>query len=166
MLILPFKGNFPITQKFNDSRYRSSYAKFGYCGHNGIDYGCPVGTPLIAPISGKVLETDIWDPTGYGWYIKIVNDKEGALLGHMREASKLKPGATVNQGDAVGFSGNTGNSTGPHLHSGYYREPRDRDNGFNGYMDQTYWFSITDTVNKIFTDALNQIKFIISNLPL
>lgn len=161
MLILPFKGSFTVTQKFNDSRYRSSYTKFGLLGHNGIDYGTPVGVELIAPISGVVKETDVWDPYGYGWYIKIQNEKEGTVIGHMREQSKLKPGTVVKQGDKIGFSGNTGNSTGPHLHWGFWREVRDRDNGFNGFMDQTYWMKIDDELEAKFhdlTDSFNKLN--------
>lgn len=142
MLILPFKGTFAITQIFNDKRYRESYAKFGLMGHNGIDYATPVGTPIYAPIDGVAKETDYFDQYGYGNYIKIQNDKEGVVLAHFKDRSPIKPGTTIKQGDLVGYSGNSGNSTGPHLHMSYWREPRNRENGFNGFLDHTYWLNI------------------------
>ena len=141
MLLLPFKEKYEKTQEFNDKRYRASYAKFGLLGHNGWDFGVPNGTKLYSPHSGKVTEV-LFDASGYGWYVKIENDAEFSVLAHMRESSKLKVGDMVAAWDYVGLSGNTGNSTGPHLHWGYGRYPRNRDNGFNGYVDQTHWMNL------------------------
>lgn len=136
----PFDGDYSITQNFDDPRFRSSYLKFGILGHNGIDYGLPTGTLLVAPHSGKVLEAQN-DPTGYGNYVKLENDVEGSVLGHMQSFS-VRIGDQVAEGQQIGISDNTGNSTGPHLHWGYYRLPRNRDNGFNGYIDQTDWLNL------------------------
>ena len=140
-MILPFKGTYTRSQEFNDSRYRSSYAKFNLLGHNGWDYAMPVGSQLISPHHGKITE-NAFDQSGYGWYIKIENDKEFSILAHLKQASGLKIGTEVKEGDTVGVSGNTGNSTGPHLHWGYGRFPRNKDNGFNGYIDQTHWLDL------------------------
>lgn len=139
----PFSGSFPMTQDWNDPRYRASYAKFGLQGHNGQDFGCPMGTPIIAPHAGRIIESAL-DSTGYGWYVKIENDKEGSILGHFKQAPLVSVGASVTQGQPVGLSGSTGNSTGPHLHWGYYRFPRKRDNGFSGTVDQTHWMNQDD----------------------
>lgn len=109
------------------------YAPFGLKGHNGIDIPTPQGTRLFSVINGTVTETAN-DVKGYGIYVKIENDYCGALYGHLREFS-LKVGDKVKAGDFVGFSGNTGNSTGPHLHLGIFPIPRDRNNGYSGYID-------------------------------
>lgn len=162
MLQMPFKGDFPLTQKFNDIRYRASYTKFGMQGHNGRDYGTPVGTPILAPHGGTVKETDYFDSGGYGWYVKITNEKEGSVLAHFKEKSPLKPGDTVKAGDLIGYSGNTGNSSGPHLHWGYYREPRDRENGFLGFLDQQYWMNVDNTEDLEL--ALNHIHNLVEAL--
>ena len=147
-MIKPFKKIYDLTQDWNDPRYRASYAKFGLLGHNGLDFSTPVGTEIVAAHSGKVIESDLYS-TGYGWYVKIENDKEGSILGHLKERSKVGVGNIVKEGDLVGLSGNTGNSTGPHLHWGYYRFPRKKDNGFSGTVDQTHWMSISDGKEKI-----------------
>jgi hypothetical protein len=109
------------------------YAPFGMKGHNGIDIPTPIGTKLLSCINGTVTETTN-DVKGYGIYVKIENDTCGVLYAHLRDFS-LKVGDKVKAGDFVGFSGNTGNSTGPHLHFGVFPIPRDRNNGYAGYID-------------------------------
>ena len=132
-MIKPFKGNFPITQIFGVNA--ADYAKFGLKGHNGIDYGVPTGTPILAPHDGKVIEA-LYDQYGYGMYVKIESAVEGSVLAHLKSFN-VNPGDVITEGTQIGISDNTGNSTGPHLHWGYYRIPRDRSNGYNGFIDQT-----------------------------
>lgn len=127
-----FEGNYPLTQAFGLNF--NWYAPFGLKGHNGIDYGLPVGTKLFSAITGTVTEVAL-DARGYGNYIKIENDECGILYGHMRELSPLKVGSNVKAGDLIGYSGNTGNSTGPHLHFGLFPKPRNRNNGYAGYIN-------------------------------
>ena len=128
----PFEGNYPLSQTFGGNP--ESYAKFGMKGHNGLDYATPTGTNILAPHSGKVIEVS-YDETGYGLYIKIENDKEGSVLAHLKE-NYVSIGATVTEGQLIASSNNTGNSTGPHLHWGYYTFPRNRQNGYAGFIDQ------------------------------
>lgn len=109
------------------------YAPFGLKGHNGIDIPLKTGTKLLSCINGTVTETAN-DRTGYGIYIKIENEYCGVLYGHLKEFS-LKVGDVVKAGDFIGYSGNTGNSTGPHLHFGVFPKPRNRNNGYAGYID-------------------------------
>lgn len=124
----PFNGTFPITQEHGVNAV--DYAKFGLKGHNGVDYGTPTGTPILAPHNGKVIES-AFDQYGYGNYVKIENDKEGSILAHFKSFN-VNAGDTVSEGQQVGISDNTGNSTGPHLHWGYYRMPRNKSDGFSG----------------------------------
>lgn len=109
------------------------YAKFGLKGHNGIDIPIPTGTNLYSSIEGVVTE-HASDPTGYGNYIKIENDECAILYAHLK-SSPLVQGQKVKAGEFVGFSNNTGNSTGPHLHFAVHPKPRNRANGYNGYID-------------------------------
>lgn len=131
----PFDGEYRQTQGFNDPCCRASYAQFGMNGHNGLDFATPTGTKILAPHDGKVIEATL-DPKGYGIYVKIENSIEGSVLAHLREF-RVGVGDGVKEGDLIGYSDNSGNSTGAHLHWGYYRFPRDRQNGFAGFIDQT-----------------------------
>lgn len=128
----PFKNDFILTQGFGENP--DSYKRFGLLGHNGLDYGLPTGTEVIAPHDGKIIEATN-DPLGYGNYLKIENDKEGSVLAHLKDFL-VKAGDIVKEGQVIAHSDNTGNSTGPHLHWGYYLFPRDRSNGYAGFIDQ------------------------------
>ena len=137
-----------ITQVFGVNK--ANYIKFGLQGHNGEDFRaflpngerCYEGgkSEVFSPHDGEVIE-NVFDANGYGWYTKIENDIEGSLLGHFSSQSPLLVGTKVKEGQLVGYQGTTGNSTGIHLHWGYYRKPRDRNNGFNGYINQSGMYS-------------------------
>ncbi len=131
-MIKPFHQDWPLTQGFGQNP--ANYAKFGLKGHNGLDYGLPIGTDVIAPHAGKIIEAAT-DPTGYGNYLKIENDKEGSVLAHLQDWL-VNVGDVVTEGQLIAHSDNTGNSTGSHLHWGYYLLPRDRQNGYAGFIDQ------------------------------
>ena len=106
----PFEGDWPITQKYGDT-ITSSF-------HTGIDYGCPEGTPILASNNGTVMvaKTDQSSNGGYGKYVIIQHsDGKSTLYGHLKHFI-VYPGQTVKQSEVIGYSGNTGNSTGPHLH--------------------------------------------------
>jgi hypothetical protein len=84
--------------------------------HEGVDFAVPQGTPVYAAADGVV--TGARPNGGYGNWIRIDHaDGAATVYGHLsRFAPRLKPGASVVRGELVGFSGNTGRSTGPHLH--------------------------------------------------
>ena len=132
----PFKGDYRLSQKFGNKLVlngKDIYAQFGLKGHNGLDYAVPTGTEILAAHSGRVIKASS-DPKGYGNYIRIENDKEGSLVAHL-QSFKVKEGDIVSEGQVIGISDNTGNSTAPHLHFGYYLIPRDTSNGYGGYSD-------------------------------
>ena len=83
--------------------------------HWGIDFSLPTGSPVYATGDGEVLAT-ITRFSGYGKYIKL-NHGFGyqTLYGHLNKFL-VKPGDKVKRGQVIGYSGNTGTSTGPHLH--------------------------------------------------
>jgi len=129
----PFKGMYPVTQEWGNDLVINGvhiYAQFGLKGHNGVDYGCPTETPIIAPHGGKVIEA-AFDKYGYGMYVKIENDIEGSILAHLK-SFVVNPGDIITEGTQIGLSDNTGNSTGPHLHWGYFRKPRNKTDGYSG----------------------------------
>ena len=84
--------------------------------HQGTDFAAPVGTPVMASGSGTV-EYVGWKG-GYGKFISI---RHSAVYqtnyAHLQDYAKgIRRGAKVQQGQIIGYSGNTGSSTGPHLH--------------------------------------------------
>ncbi len=84
---------------------------------SAVDYGMPVGTSLRAAAAGKVIvsRNSGWNG-GYGNYV-IIQHSNGTqtIYGHM-SSTVVMVGQNVSQGQQIGYSGNTGNSTGPHLH--------------------------------------------------
>ena len=82
--------------------------------HQGDDFGTPVGTPLSAMSTGTVVFAG-WEG-GYGNKIEIEYwDGTVSVFGHLSQI-QVSVGDKVAPGDVVGLSGNTGHSTGPHLH--------------------------------------------------
>ena len=88
--------------------------------HNGVDFGTPVGTPVKAVLSGTVTATGNTDLQpgcySYGKWVLLKHDNGlSTLYGHF-SAISVSPGDSVSTGDIIGLSGNTGYSTGPHVH--------------------------------------------------
>lgn len=84
--------------------------------HTGIDYRADIGTTVVAAAAGKVVEkTGGW---GSGWGLSIVVDHGGGRTTRYAHLSSfgVSVGDYVEQGQVVGYSGNSGWSTGPHLH--------------------------------------------------
>lgn len=106
-----------ITQEFGANP--QIYKAFGLDGHNGLDFRAKVGTPVTAVADGKIQGL-LSDPSGYGMYVRMVTtDGYELTYGHFSKFNqKLYSGAVVKAGDLLGYSGNTGFSTGPHLHFG------------------------------------------------
>lgn len=90
--------------------------------HRGVDIAVPVGTPVRVPYAGRVHE--VGESSALGRYV-VVEHEGGyrSVFGHLSEAP-LRVGEPVRAGDVVAKSGNTGRSTGPHLHYGLYRNGR------------------------------------------
>ena len=89
----------------------------GVHGYNSVDFGAPVGTAVYAANDGTVI---VAKPSGYnggyGTYI-VIEHSNGTqtLYAHLSKIS-VTEGSTVTKGQRIGSSGNTGRSTGPHLH--------------------------------------------------
>jgi murein DD-endopeptidase MepM/ murein hydrolase activator NlpD len=87
--------------------------------HAGIDFGAPIGSVVRAVADGKV---EIAGPvSGFGNHVRIKHNGFETSYSHLSEIpSNITVGAAVTKGETVGLSGNTGLSTGPHLHFEYY----------------------------------------------
>ena len=111
--VWPCNGIRWITSKFGG---RNSPGGIGSTNHKGVDIGTPMGTPVLAAKAGKVT----WASSngGYGQCVIISHGKgNSTLYGHL-SGYNVSVGDQVTQGQVVAYSGNTGNSTGPHLHFG------------------------------------------------
>lgn len=83
-------------------------------GHNGLDFGVPVGTPIKATMDGKVISAG-WNNQGYGNLVIVENGAFRTYYAHL-SSIPVSVGDSVTAGATIGLSGNTGHSTGPHLH--------------------------------------------------
>lgn len=84
--------------------------------HPGIDLAANIGTPIYAPASG-VVEFSGYSNNGYGYNVILLhNFGFKSVFAHMTRKDVVKAGDFVNKGDLIGYTGNTGLSTGPHLH--------------------------------------------------
>jgi len=92
-------------------------------GHNGIDFAASIGTAVMAADSGvitNVINTSSSRRCGYGKWITVKHPTGlSTLYAHLSLAT-VKVGNSVEAGQVIGYSGNTGFTTGPHLHFGVY----------------------------------------------
>lgn len=103
-------------------------------GHNGVDFGTPLETPIVAVADGRVVEVYDESPKGYGKYVKLSHTWGETLYAHLQQWY-VDVGDWVKAGQMLGLSGNTGNSTGPHLHFGMRVSPFNRADGWGGYIN-------------------------------
>lgn len=83
--------------------------------HHGVDVAMPVGTELRAPADGLIVKKGSGASGGYTLIMKHA-DNLFTVYYHLQKPSHLAVGARVRRGDIIAHSGNTGASTGPHLH--------------------------------------------------
>ncbi len=111
-----------ITQEQGYTKSAKKLYKSGY--HNGMDFGAPVGTPLFAAYDGTVISVanqDLYCRKGaYGKYVAIKHLIGFTTLYAHLSLQVVKEGDSVKKGQLIGYSGNTGYATGPHLHFGVY----------------------------------------------
>jgi len=129
----PCRDDRPVTCKFKQKG--SSWATGE---HSGVDFGTPTGDPVYAMWDGVLTGTSWGSAYGTAWVIdhdRLPDGRAGywAVYAHLK--SKVgKAGTRVKAGQLIGYSNNTGNSTGPHLHveiqpqptwvKGSYRNPQ------------------------------------------
>jgi len=108
-----------ITQYFGE--HPENYNKYGFPGHEGIDLAAPLGSAIYAPEGGVVIKvsdkTSSGNLSNYGQHV-IIDHENGyyTTLGHLRYDTLVQVGDRVDASQIIGYSGNTGNSYGAHLH--------------------------------------------------
>jgi len=121
-----------ITQRFGANP--NNYAQFGLPGHEGLDLAVPMGGEYYAAAAGKVAHASDrkWSSdaaSAYGWHVVIDHGDFWTIYAHAKGPLPVVKGQTVKAGQVVGYSGNTGNSSGYHLHFGIGSKV-DTGNGF------------------------------------
>lgn len=146
-----------ITQEFGLNP--QIYDQFGMDGHNGRDYGHPIGTPIYASADGKIIRV-MNDKVGYGLHIRQWAENIGELVyAHLSKAN-VGQNDVVKEGQLIGWVGNTGFSTGPHLHFGFRPIGYDYKNGYLGYVDpkpylisKQNYMTLIDDVQRLTNDV-------------
>lgn len=141
-----------ITQVFGDDFRLAdgswAYKSMGLNGHNGLDFGCTVGTLLYAPCHMIVKVLGNEGTKGYGKYIRAwTTDKKYELtMAHLSSVNPdIKVGMAIEAGAVIAQTGNTGFSIGPHLHFGVRELTPSGDianygNGYKGAIDPKPFF--------------------------
>jgi len=108
--------------------------------HRGIDIACPEGTPVYAAEAGTVITADTGFHGGGGTTI-FINHGNGYYTCYMHLSElKVRVGDVVTKGQLIALSGNTGRSSGPHLHFGVYQGGSSKEFSVNPslYFDGSY----------------------------
>ncbi len=113
-----------ITQYFGNTEFAQQTQAYKGQGHNGIDLRATMGTKVKAALAGNVEDTGNTDVVpgcySYGKWVLIRHHNGLSTLYAHLSIIKVVQGQEVATGDTIGFSGNTGYSTGPHLHFTVY----------------------------------------------
>ncbi len=108
----------------------------GYNGHSGLDIAADVGETVVAAWGGKVKRIERWDYESYGHWVEILH--EGGIITRYAHLSEIfvKVGDNVNQGQAIGKAGNTGNVWfSGHKVTGSYNDPNsERARGLGSHL--------------------------------
>lgn len=122
-LAMPAQGK--LTQGYGATAFASTAYKSKW--HNGIDIAGPIGTPIYAAEDGVVngvANQDLYCYKGaYGKFVTISHNNNLTTLYAHLSLQKVSEGQRVKRGELIGYMGNTGFSTGPHLHFTVYSTP-------------------------------------------
>lgn len=138
-LLLPLDKIF-ITQHFGERP--EYYKKYNLKGHNGVDFrtrfiDSPLGRVYVKASADAKVEIVRADANGYGTHIRLRHtDKSMTIYGHLTK-SYVSKGQVVLAGQRIGLTGNSGDSSAPHLHwefrpTGWEKNTK---NGFAGAVD-------------------------------
>lgn len=131
----PFAGSYPVTYGYSEHSpntfISAMQSLFGVDSHDGMDFALPVGTEVLSTSPGTVISAG----SGlYGTTIQIQHTWGISYYGHLSDIS-VSAGDKVTSGQILGYSGNSGVSTGPHLHFGIRPNNSSLLNGFHGMID-------------------------------
>lgn len=110
-----------LTQYFGNTPFATRNPQiYNGKGHNGIDLRAAIGTPVKSAMEGRVAAVGNTDDqcrgVSYGRWVLIEHPNNLSTLYAHLSLIRVSPGSEVGRGEIVGYSGNTGYTTGPHLH--------------------------------------------------
>lgn len=137
-----------VSQGFN--QWPEYYKQFNQLGHTGIDYKSSTGSPVRAVADG-VIKFEGWDTNGAGggWWLgiagivaAITHDQYGVVTAYAHLSSTIvNKGQRVTQGQIIGYTGATGQVTGPHLHFEVLPIAPNFKNGYAGRIDPAPYYA-------------------------
>ena len=188
----PVPSSCPVTQSYW-GKYSTQFSGGEY--HGATDYGCPLGTPIIAIDDGVVEFADqSWNLPGgpndweARWYqikapagdttkgggrmVVYVNNAGSALINAHLSKIAVKRGQRVKAGDVIGYAGDSGNAQGVHLHISLMPANPNRNNGAYGAIDLEPFLDEPYKVNSVTVNkepaqkAGNEVDHRVPGLPL
>lgn len=146
-LAYPFYGSFSVSFAFgaqpDSEEIKKKYESWRLVGHNGIDFGLPEGTDVLACDEGTVIQAG--DNGDFGISVTIQHSWGTSLYAHLKEVI-VSVNQQVKKSEKIGTSGNTGFVTAAHLHFAIQPTNSDTNNGYLGFIDPTPY--LTETITK------------------
>ena len=137
--------------------------------HTGIDYAMPEGTPINAVGDGVIKKVIDYGDTNAGKAVVMqLDDGKTVIYGHLRNFKAVE-GQQISKGDVIAYSGNTGHSTGPHLHfavkeNGEYIDPIVYDDAIQSMGDEEKLNIFQKAINRVMengkVDAYDPVSFV------
>jgi len=134
-----FIGEYPVSQKYGVNA--AYYKQFGLAGHEGVDFATPVGVQVVAPFDGVILRDMDSIAKDYGRFVVLWDPIQKCAVWYCHlDSNSVSYGDKIKRGQVIGRTGNTGNSTGPHLHVNFVETDAlgnrlNLSNGFQGFLN-------------------------------
>lgn len=163
-IALPFNGTHTQTLGFGqhllDPLQKDLYQRFGLLGHDGLDFEMPIGTSVLAADNGTVVMAG---GEIYGNTVVIQHSWGRSYYGHLNKVN-VTLGQVITKGQEIALSGNTGLSTGPHLHFSIKLNSNDPANGFYGKIDPGLYLGIQSQPQITAANINDTVKAIVWNV--
>jgi len=153
-----FEGDYPISQQYGVNA--SYYQQFGFAAHEGTDYATPTGVNILCPFEKGIIIRDVDAPVdAYGGHLVVWDPVQKVAVWYCHlSKNNASIGQEFTRGQVMGQTGNTGNSSGPHLHVNFVETDENKNrlntnNGYKGFLNiqdrnLVEWIPITSSPNE------------------